>query len=124
LSAGDLLRAERQSGSAVSVSSVDARTHIISIIIGIIIIIGIVIIIAIIIGIAGTLLMWEVAQNGELIESYIKAGKIVPVEITVNLLKEVRRCAVLCTRSALIAGAQGHGEECDEKVPHRRIPAQ
>lgn len=43
LSAGDLLRAERASGS----------------------------------------------QDGDLIESYIKEGKIVPVEITVNLLRKV-----------------------------------
>ena len=37
------------------------------------------------------------SENGELIDTYIREGKIVPVEITVNLLDNVSSCKHLLT---------------------------
>ena len=34
------------------------------------------------------------SENGELIDTYIKEGKIVPVEITVGLLEKVRAFSI------------------------------
>lgn len=81
---------------------------------------------------AGDLLRAErkdpTSKNGELINDFIKEGKIVPVEITrvrprpsAGLAARVRGC-----RAAPQARAHppGHGGERLAELPHRRVPAE
>ena len=70
---------------------------------------------------AGDLLREEVnskSENGELINNYIKNGEIVPVEITINLLKTAMVKAGWATKKFLIDGFPRNEDNCSgwEKV--------
>ena len=77
---------------------------------------------------AGDLLRKEKAsgsKDGDMIEHCLREGKIVPVEVTVNLLQKVKSCSEQIMRSFQpLYCPTGNGQQPYQKVFDRWVPSQ
>ena len=71
---------------------------------------------------AGDLLRKEKAsgsKDGDMIEHCLKEGKIVPVEVTLNLLQKAsKREDARDGLSSKLPPPAGNGHQCHQEVPH------